>query len=66
MKTTAAARAITNNTTMANSMPTALEVIRPSSLVEAITNTAWRINTATVMKRAVSSFSAMPISGMSA
>ena len=54
----------TSTTTMASSIPTALEVINPSSFVEAITMTAWTIRITTVITRAVPSFSAIPTSGM--
>ena len=40
VNTTTTTSAITNTTTMASSMPTAMEVISPSSRVETITSTA--------------------------
>ena len=66
MITMATASAMTNTTTMASSTPTAPEVIRPSSRVEAITSAACTISIATVISRAVSSFSAIPTNGMNA
>lgn len=52
-----AAKPITRTTTIASSIPTALEVINPRNRVEAITRIAWTISIATVISLAVSSFS---------
>ena len=51
---------------MPSSNPTAPEVIRPSSRVDAITRVAWTTSTAMVIRRAVSSLSLSPSSGMRA
>jgi len=50
--TMAMTRPITNTTTIASSNPTALDVIRPSKRVEAITSAASTSNTANVISRA--------------